>query len=202
MLTVSCGIGRSFEEASKAVAKAKKHKGKIKYNIQIYEGKKLNDHLPESYKHKIERYIEFVSTLTEEQNKMLEDFALHDPLTGLLNKTGFFLKLIKLKKIKISKGYYVLFDVDNMSYWNKHLGYSEVDRRLAAIGREITNNLRHHKDRAADILGHRLNESAGDEFLIFFPSKHNSRNLKIFVRRARDIIDGIHKIQVKIIKNN
>jgi len=201
IISVSCGIGKSFEEASKAVVIAKEHKGKRQYNIEVYNGKKLEDNLPKSYKHKIESYLEFASTLTEEQNKMLEDFALHDPITGLLNKTGFFLRLMQLKKIKISQGYYILFDADNMGKWNKIIGYSEVDKRLEIIGREILNNLRHHKERAADILGHRLHESAGDEFLIFFPSKHSNNNLETFIKRTKNIIDSIYKRQMKITKS-
>ena len=198
IIDVSCGIGKSFEEAVQAVTKAKKFKGKREYNIEIYEGKSLRSKIPERFRKKIGDYIQFSKTLSDEQRKMLEDFSLHDPVTGLLNKTGFFLKLENLKRIEINQGYYMLFDLDDLHDWNEKLGYAEVDRRLEIIGREILSNIRHHRERAADILGHRLNESAGDEFLIFFPSKYTKKNLDIFIRRAQAIIRNIRKKQLKL----
>lgn len=194
IINVSCGIGRSFDEAANAVAEAKKHKKRM-YNIEVYAGKRLRSKIPISFKRKIKNYIKFSDTLKENQKKMLESITLHDPVTGLLNKTGFFLNLERLRRIKISQGYYMLLDLDDLHYWNKKLGYSEVDKRLGKIGRSVLMNIRHSKDRAADILGHRLNESAGDEFLIFFPSKHTKENLEIFKEKAESIIWDMRKAQ-------
>ncbi len=196
IINVSCGIGRSFDEAANAVAEAKKHKRRM-YNIEIYVGKRLRSKIPAGFKRKIKNYIKFSDTLTENQKKMLEGITLHDPVTGLLNKTGFFLNLERLRRIKINQGYYMLLDLDDLHYWNKKIGYSEVDKRLGKIGRSVLMNIRHSKDRAADILGHRLNESAGDEFLIFFPSKHTKGNLEIFKEKAESIIESMKRVQKK-----
>lgn len=196
VIGISCGIGRSFEEAARAVVKAKKHKGK-EYNIEVYSGKRLRSKIPTNFKKKIDSYLEFCKKIGDEQKKMLENFSLHDPITGLLNKTGFFLRLEQLKRMKIEQGYYMLFDLDDLHKWNEKIGYARVDKKLGIIGREILSNIRHHRERAADILGHRLNESAGDEFLIFFPSKHDDENLKLFIKRAKSIINGINKKQKK-----
>lgn len=94
--------------------KQKNIKEKKEFNIEVYEGERLRSPIPETFKKKIYQYIEFTKTLDDKQKKMLEDFSLHDPITGLLNKTGFFLKLAELKRIKIDEGYYMLFDIDDL----------------------------------------------------------------------------------------
>ncbi len=38
IIRVSCGIGRSFEEAAQAMAEAKKEKGKTEFNVKTYHG--------------------------------------------------------------------------------------------------------------------------------------------------------------------
>ena len=47
LIRVSCGIGRSFEEAARAVTEAKKNKGKDDFNIKVYNGTRLRSKLPD-----------------------------------------------------------------------------------------------------------------------------------------------------------
>ncbi len=201
IITVSCGIGRSFEEAAKAVNIAKRRKGGLDYNIRVYRGARLRSPLPESFKQRVKEYNQLSKVLSCEQKKTLENFSLRDPVTGLLNKTGFVLRLEELKKKGASKGYYILFDLDDLHDWNNKLGYTQVDKRIAMIGKVIMENIRHkrlysQKKRIIDVVGHRLNESAGDEFLIFIPSKHAKKNLAEVRRIAERVIEKIYEIQL------
>lgn len=197
VISVSCGIGRSLEEAAKAVKKAKVYKGKREFNVEVYKGKRLRGKIPEVLKERINNYLKLSSKLSDEQKKLLNSFALQDSITGLLNKTGFILRLVQLQKMGITNGYYLLFDMDNLHGWNKKLGYTKVDKAIEIAGKEILTNIRRDKERAADVLGHRLHESAGDEFLVFFPSKHTKENLKIFEERAEKILENIKKRQIE-----
>ena len=54
-----------------------------------------------------------------------------------------------------------------------------------------------------DVVGHRLNESAGDEFLIFVPSEHNEKNVERLKLMAVRLLEKIYEkqIEMKGIKN-
>lgn len=194
IITISCGIGRSLQEATNAVRKAKKKKKK-EYNIGVYEGKRLRSKIPEKFRTRIKSYIKLAKTLSPKQKKLLDKFALHDSMTGLLNKTGFILRLIELQNMEINEGYYLLFDLDNLHEWNEKIGYAKVDKVIEIAGKEIMKSIRHNKERVADVLGHRLHESAGDEFLVFLPSKYSPENLQIFMNKAKRIMYNFYKRQ-------
>ncbi len=195
IITLSCGIGRSFQESMKAVKKAKKSKSRKEHNIVVYGGRRLRSTIPEKFKAKTKLYIKLAKTLSKKQKNMLDKFALHDSMTGLLNKTGFVLRLMELQSMKINEGYYLLFDLDDLHYWNEKRGYAAVDRVIEIAGKEITKNIRHNRERVADVLGHRLHESAGDEFLVFLPGKHTPENLNIFINKAKRIMYHFYKRQ-------
>jgi len=202
IITVSCGIGRSFEEAARAVAEAKKEKGKNEFNIKVYRGKRLRSKIPESFKQRVQEYYKLAKELSDEQVKILQNFSLRDPVTGLLNKTGFVLQLEELKRNGITEGYYILFDLDDLHDWNSKLGYAEVDRYIELIGKTIKENLRHENlysssKRATDVVGHRLNESAGDEFLIFVPAEHNEKNVEKLKIMATRLLEKIYEKQIE-----
>jgi len=61
-ITVSCGIGFSFEEASRAMQQAK-NKKHIHYNIQIYKGPRLKSKFPERFKQKVRDYFKLSKQL-------------------------------------------------------------------------------------------------------------------------------------------
>ncbi|MCL6500714.1 MAG: GGDEF domain-containing protein, partial [Candidatus Pacearchaeota archaeon] len=156
IITVSCGIGRSFEEAARAVNRAKKKKGRFSYNIEVYRGTRLRSPIPESFKQRVKEYAQLSKVLSCEQKKTLENFSLRDPVTGLLNKTGFVLKLESLKKKGALEGYYILLDLDDLHYWNNKIGYTKVDKIIAMIGKVVMENIRHknlypQKKRIVDI---------------------------------------------------
>lgn len=207
IIKISCGIGMSFEEAARAVTDAKKEKGKNHHNIKVYNGERLRSKLPDSFKQRVREYHELAKVLSEDQKRILENFSLRDPVTGLLNKTGFVLRLEELKEKGFTCGYYLLFDLDDLHDWNNKIGYTEVDKRIEAIGKVIMHNIRHQnfypaKERITDIVGHRLNESAGDEFLIFVPATHCDKNLEELKLMAERLIDRTYEIQFGIISQN
>jgi len=202
IITLSCGIGRSFEEAVEAIKKAKKNKINNFNNICVYTGRRLRSKLHESLKEKVKNYHMLSRVLSDEYRRILEEFALKDPVTGLLNKTGFVLNLEKLKEKGIIEGYYLLFDLDNLHDWNNKLGYTKVDEYIEMIGKVIHSNIRHEnmdvehgKQRTADVIAHRLNESAGDEFLIFIPCPHSDSNLANAKKIAERILQKIYEAQ-------
>ncbi len=208
IITVSCGIGRSFEEAAKAIGEAKKEKGKNDFNIKVYNGNRLRSKIPESFKQRVQEYYKLAKELSDEQVKILQNFSLRDPVTGLLNKTGFVLQLEELKQKGVTEGYYILFDLDDLHEWNSKIGYTEVDKYIELIGQTIKNNLRHENlysssKRVTDVVGHRLNESAGDEFLIFVPAEHSEKNVEKLKMMAVRLLEKIYErqIEMKGIKN-
>jgi GGDEF domain-containing protein len=207
IIKVSCGIGCSFEEAARAVTDAKKEKGRNHHNIRVYSGERLRSKLPESFKQRVREYRELAKVLSDDQKRILENFSLRDPVTGLLNKTGFVLRLEELKQKGICDGYYLLFDLDDLHDWNNKIGYTEVDKRIEAIGKVIMSNIRHQNlypsnERIRDVVGHRLNESAGDEFLIFVPALHCGENLNEIMLMVERLIDRIYEIQLSLISQN
>ncbi len=203
LITLSCGIGRSFEEAAKSVLEAKKNKLNNINNIQIYSGIRLRSKLHEGLKQKVQQYHKLSRVLSEEYKKLLEEFALRDPVTGLLNKTGFVLNLEKLKQQNITDGYYLLFDLDDLHAWNNKIGYTKVDEYIEMIGKVIHSNIRHEnmdnsRQRNADVIAHRLNESAGDEFLIFVPCNPNEENMDNARKIAERILQRIYEKEKEI----
>lgn len=204
LITLSCGIGRSFEEAAKAIMEAKKNKLNNLNNIQIYNGLRLRSKLHEGLKQKVQEYHKLSRVLSEEYKKLLEEFALRDPVTGLLNKTGFVLNLEKLKQEGIVEGYYLLFDLDDLHDWNNKIGYTKVDEYIEMIGKVIHSNIRHEnmtssgQQRTADVIAHRLNESAGDEFLIFVPCNPNEDNMNNARKIAERILQRIYEKEKEI----
>lgn len=205
LITLSCGIGRSYEESVNALFEAKGNKGKTEYNIIVYTGPRLRSKLHEGIKEKATKYLDLSKKLNLEQRKLLDEIALYDPVTGLLNKVGFTIKILEFQNKGIDEGYYLFFDIDDLHELNIKLGYTKVDLYLESIGRTIHDSLRYHNlyplaEGIPDIAGHRLNESAGDEFLIFVPGKYTSENTEEIRKIAERILEKIYENQKKLSK--
>lgn len=199
IIKVSCGIGKSFKEAAFALKEAKKEKGKNAFNIKIYDGKRLRSKIPESFKEKAKEYLKLTNGLSKKQKEILQNFSLKDPLTGLLNKTGFVLKLEELKRKGFEGGYYILFNLDDLNKWNNKIGYLEVDKHIKIIGKAIQEAINKEKNsKKNEIMAHRLNETFGDDFLIFVPSKHDKKNLEKIKEIAIKIIEKIYEKQIEM----
>ena len=124
-----------------------------------------------------------------------------DPKTGLLNKLGYETSRMELSELGRRSGYYILLDGNDMHGHNAEKGYTGVDLYLEAAGHAIkailhetrsgldrrqhsTDGVQDEKrkrirrfstaqqeDIFAHVLGHRVNDSAGDEFLLFIPDQ-------------------------------
>ncbi len=90
----------------------------------------------------------------------LQNIAIHDALTGLLNRRGFFILIeqqMKLATRMKGKTYLFYIDVDGMKWINDTLGHEEGDKALIATAKFLTEN-----SRKSDIVA-RL---GGDEFVL------------------------------------
>lgn len=212
LITLSCGIGRNYSEAylAQRFAKEKKNlrlrenKNPEHYNIEIYDGEPINlDEMSKDLVLKVKDYSEIKNALPENLKGKLESL-LYDPLTGTLNKLGYSLKKENLREKGIDKGYNILFDLDNMHHWNNTLGEKKVNDCIHLIGRIINNNIRHKhlyghnlKENIQDFLVHRVNESAGDEFLIYIPSENSTENERKVYKIAERILEKVYDAQVE-----
>ena len=205
LIKLSCGVGKSYEEAVTALFEAKGKKGKNEYNIIVYDGPRLQSKIHEGIKEKAKTYLDLSKSLTPGQKKWLDQITLYDPVTGLLNKVGFAIRIDEFQKKGLLEGYYIFFDIDDLHDWNVKLGYTIVDKYLEAIGKTIKDNLRFHNlypiaEGIPDIAGHRFNESAGDEFLIFIPGKHTLENDQEVIKIAERILTKVYENQKKLCK--
>ncbi|MGA2158459.1 MAG: diguanylate cyclase [Dehalococcoidia bacterium] len=90
----------------------------------------------------------------------LQNIAIHDALTGLLNRRGFFILIeqqMKLAARMKGKTYVFYIDVDGMKWINDTLGHDEGDNALVATAKFLIEN-----SRKSDIVA-RL---GGDEFVL------------------------------------
>jgi two-component system, cell cycle response regulator len=131
------------------------------------------DLLMRSIRHSIER-----KRLMTELHKQ----SIHDDLTGLYNRRGFF--ALSGQQIKVAERekrclWFVLADLDGLKKINDTLGHETGDQAIrdaADILRDVF--------RAADIIG----RIGGDEFAIVAPEKTPAQLEKIIINRIKDKI--------------
>lgn len=95
-------------------------------------------------------------------NKEIEALSLHDALTGIFNRRGFFKKMRQVLQNKENAGQvlYVFFtDMDGLKYINDTFGHVEGDFAIATVARALEKVSK--KDSACARLG-------GDEFICAF----------------------------------
>jgi hypothetical protein len=123
----------------------------------------------------------------------------------------------RLKESGIKEGYFILLDGDKMHDHNEEKGYDLVDLYLEASGKAILKATRSGEDRRTDdraslarrnkdyhedIVAHRVNDSAGDEFLIYVPLEHSPDNLITAKRIAERVLAKIYMEEENIAKGN
>ncbi|ONI88163.1 hypothetical protein ALI22I_20125 [Saccharothrix sp. ALI-22-I] len=73
--------------------------------------------------------------------------ALHDPLTGLLNRRGFepaaALALLDDERLGEPTAY-LFVDIDRFKLWNGRIGHHGADELLRAVAEELRRQIRHH----------------------------------------------------------
>lgn len=75
-----------------------------------------------------------------EINRKLENMYIHDSLTGLLNRPGFYMRLTELYRQRAGRDGYILvasIDMDGLKYINDTFGHSEGDVSIRATAEAI-----------------------------------------------------------------
>ena len=125
--------------------------------------------------------VAFDVTDSRRQGSRLVHATLHDPLTGLPNRTLFLerlrLSLGRARREGATRLAVLLVDLDGFKDVNHHLGHEAGDRLLADVGRRIEERLR-----SADTLA-RLD---GDTFAILLQDVEEDRDAVLVARRIRD----------------
>lgn len=105
-------------------------------------------------------------TATEREKEALRRLAIIDPLTGLLNSSGF---RTKLEKVLVSCRHtaVVVFDVDGLKLVNDRYGHQAGDELLLLFAAVLSSIARKWPDAAAARLG-------GDEFAVLLPETNRT----------------------------
>ena len=174
---------------------------KVTPNIVVYNGEPIEDIGDrESNARDYANIVRLVqhSHASEDDLRAVENLG-RDPRTGLYNKMGYDLRRLELRQLGSGQGYYILFDGNNMKDANSRYGSSFVDNLLAEAGKSLFLDVRSDIDRRdsitsqdykgydrrqierrelpdnPDIVAHRVNDGAGDEFLLFLPNPHDKK---------------------------
>lgn len=205
IMGVSAGIGGSIAEAEKSLFKAKKRKREEKidiyatkekppFYIEIYNGNKKPDG-HEEIDPRVEDYMGLLRYLEKapkghEYIDKLEKIVKYDLGTTALTPLGYRIErnkrdieLEKMRKKRKTRRHVILFDVNDMKYWNeKGASYEIVSEHLNVIGKAFVENCRTHKDGTSDFVAqlipiplvNRKHGDAGDEFIVdlYCPKKY------------------------------
>ncbi len=110
----------------------------------------------------------------------LAHLAFHDPLTGLLNRSGLRAHLGRATTEQIAGALTPLFflDIDRFKTLNDTLGHATGDQLIVEIGKRLSARLRN---------GEVLARTGGDEFAVVAPPMPDRTNISL---RARQLLDA------------
>lgn len=97
------------------------------------------------YVESIRPAAEFIHLLekTRQEKAQIERLVNHDPLTGLLNRSGFFQQIHERLLLQPWRGCIVFADIDHFKSINDTHGHEKGDQVLIATARQIRENIRH-----------------------------------------------------------
>lgn len=134
------------------------------------------------------QYSAFIRDLTvfRNQQRMLEQQALHDSLTGLPNRMLFMRRLDDAIEATPARGRrsglaVLLLDLDRFKEVNNTLGHSVGDRALRLLSRRLSDALPE---------GATLARLGGDEFAILSPGGTNAATAESLAGRIRAALEG------------
>ncbi len=127
----------------------------------------------------------------KKSRRRLEEIAITDELTHLLNRRGFMTlgqKQLQVAKRLEGKTFLMYADVDNLKWINDNLGHHEGDKVIQETAMVLRSTFRD-----ADIIG-RL---GGDEFAVLFADAADEKTIAI---RLEETIDRINQAANRIYK--
>ena len=115
----------------------------IGYFAFTYQPARNQFHQMQSFGNSISTLLETLKYKTEQQLliEKLEVQSLYDPLTGILNRRGFFKQLHKMYSESVREGVPVAVisvDMDNLKYINDTYGHSEGDEAIVFTAKALT----------------------------------------------------------------
>ncbi len=155
IITFSCGIGRSYNEAEHAVNTAKSKKGeftgpsRLDPNIAVYNEAPMQDgEDAPSNAVDYERILRRIMELPQNAQELAAMERIgRDPRTGLYNTMGYRHRRLELGESGINDGYLILLDGNNMKQANEKIGSLYVDTLLAEAGKGLIAATRSGTDR-------------------------------------------------------
>ncbi len=132
----------------------------------------------------LQQFANIVSNAIERSRllKILEDRAIRDELTGVLNRRGF-LQIANNELARAHRYHHpigmILLDMDHLKKVNDTYGHIAGDLALQDIAKHCLMNIREH-----DVLG----RWGGDEFVILLPESDRESTLAVAMRLQKSII--------------
>ena len=124
----------------------------------------------------------------EMQNQSVKFLAFHDPLTGLLNRSGFQTRMeqsIEELQKNDQSGALLFIDLDDFKEVNDSLGHETGDRALGAIGDRLRKVLASIEP---EVHIKHLARIGGDEFTLFVAPLNNSAQMSVL---AEEILTAL-----------
>lgn len=132
----------------------------------------------------LEKAVEERTADLQRANHQLEELAVRDGLTGLLNRRAMTLQLEKLSAVTMRYGNpysVILCDVDHFKGLNDTLGHLEGDRVLREVSAVLEESVR-----ASDL----VYRYGGEEFLIALPETKEDGAIRVADRMRRAMEDA------------
>lgn len=122
-------------------------------------------------------------TERKEMEERLRYLSLHDPMTGLYNRTYFEQEMNRLSKSRNPQAGLIICDLDGLKFYNDSLGHDTGDRILRTAAKIIRESFR-EEDLVARI--------GGDEFAILLPGA-NRDTVKASAQRIAERVEAYNQ---------
>jgi len=124
-------------------------------------------------------------------NQQLQSLSITDPLTGLLNRRGFYQEMQTALARAQRNGHTLAvayLDLDGFKHINDSLGHNAGDKLLRQIGIHLKSTLRH---------GDSLARMGGDEFIVLINNLHACHNAAAITAKLIESVSARHHLDGK-----